>query len=83
MLYEVITFNDTDSVLVIMNNGYSSATGQQLLPSSTYDQPRPNGMTIRRALEGIGVKWLETVTTYHVGKMVKTLRRALTTEEKA
>jgi indolepyruvate ferredoxin oxidoreductase alpha subunit len=75
-------FNDTDSVLVIMNNGYSSATGQQLLPSSNYDQPTPNGMTIRRALEGTGVKWLKTVTTYHVGEMVRTLRRALTTEER-
>jgi indolepyruvate ferredoxin oxidoreductase alpha subunit len=75
-------FNETDSVLVIMNNGYSSATGQQILPSSTYDHPRSGGMTIRRALEGVGVKWLKTVTTYRVGEMVKTLRRALTTEEK-
>ncbi len=75
-------FNDTNSVLVIMNNGYSSATGQQLLPSSTYDRPQPNGMTIRRALEGVGIKWQKTVTTYRVGEMMKTLKRALTTKEK-
>jgi indolepyruvate ferredoxin oxidoreductase alpha subunit len=75
-------FNDTDSVLVIMNNGYSSATGQQLLPSSTYDRPQPNGMTISRALEGVGIKWQKTVTTYRVGEMMRTLKRALTTKEK-
>ncbi|HSM19964.1 MAG TPA: indolepyruvate ferredoxin oxidoreductase subunit alpha, partial [Hyphomicrobiales bacterium] len=76
-------FNQSDSVLVIMNNGYTSATGQQYIPSTApggYKQP--TGMSIRRALEGLGVKWLKTVTTYKVSRMVKTLKRALTTSQK-
>ena len=76
-------FNDTDSVLVIMNNGYTSATGQQFIPSTGKNFRRePTGMTIRAALEGIGVRWLKTVTTYRVASMVSTLRDALTTDDK-
>ena len=75
-------FNKTDSVLVIMNNGYSSATGQQHIPSTgTNFRDEPTGQTIRAALEGIGVKWLRTATTYHVNTMVKTLREALTSKD--
>ncbi len=75
-------FNQTDGVLVIMNNGYTSATGQQFIPSTGKNFRRePTGMTIRKALEGLGVSWLKTVTTYRVGQMVKTLRDALTTSE--
>ena len=73
-------FNKADSVLVIMDNGYSSATGQQYIPSTGINyQAQPTGMTIAGALKGIGVRWLKTVETYRVGKMMKTLRRALTT----
>ena len=76
-------FNDTDSVLLIMNNGYTSATGQQFIPSTGKNFRRePTGMTIRAALEGIGVRWLKTVTTYRVSTMVSTLRDALTTDDK-
>jgi len=76
-------FNETDGVLVIMNNGYTSATGQQFIPSTGKNfRKEPTGMTIRAALEGLGVSWLRTVTTYRVSKMVKTLREALTTPEK-
>ena len=75
-------FNQSDSVLIIMNNGYTSATGQQFIPSTGKNfRMEPTGMTIRRALEGIGVKWLKTVTTYNVGEMVRTLKDALTTGE--
>jgi indolepyruvate ferredoxin oxidoreductase alpha subunit len=75
-------FNRSDSVLLIMNNGYSSSTGQQHIPSTgTNFRDEPTGQTIRSALEGIGVKWLRTVTTYHVGTMVKTLREAMTSKE--
>ena len=76
-------FNKTDSVLVIMNNGYTSATGQQFIPSTGQNYRRePTGMTIRKALEGIGVDWLRTVTTYEVRNMVRTLREALTTSHR-
>ena len=76
-------FNDTDGVLLIMNNGYTSATGQQFIPSTGKNFRRePTGMTIRMALKGIGVRWLRTVTTYRVSQMVKTLKEAVTTTEK-
>lgn len=76
-------FNETDSVLVIMNNGYTSATGQQFIPSTDDKrQKTPTGMTIKRALEGVGVDWIKTVTTYEVGNMVTALKDALTTKQK-
>ena len=76
-------FNQTDSVLVIMNNGYSSATGQQHIPSTgTNFRSEPTGQNICEALKGLGVKWQRTVTTYEVGNMMKTLREALSTKTK-
>ena len=76
-------FNQNDSVLIIMDNGYSSATGQQHIPSTgTNFRDQPTGQTIPKALKGLGVKWQRTVTTYEVGTMMKTLRKALTTPAK-
>ncbi len=73
-------FNEDDSVLIIMKNGYISATGWQPLPSTPKkgrfeDSP----MSIERTLTAIGVKWQRRVDTYKIGKMVKTLKRAMTT----
>ena len=76
-------FNHTDSILVIMNNGYSSATGQQYIPSTGKNYAdEPTGQTIRDALKGVGVRWVKTVTGYHVKEMKKTLVDAMTTAEK-
>ena len=75
-------FNNTDSVLVIMNNGYTSATGQQALPSSSRNRRAlASGMSIESALKGVGVKWRRTVRTYDVRKMMKVLKEAMTTPE--
>jgi indolepyruvate ferredoxin oxidoreductase alpha subunit len=78
-------FNCGDGVLVIMQNGYASATGQQDLPSSPYmtidTQPR-RGIEIERVLKSLGVKWLRTVRTYSVARMKRALTDALTTAEK-
>jgi indolepyruvate ferredoxin oxidoreductase, alpha subunit len=76
-------FNQNDSVLIVMKNGYTSATGWQFLPSS----PKKGDfgaakMSIERTLRGVGVRWLRNVRTYGVSKMVDTLREALTTAEK-
>jgi indolepyruvate ferredoxin oxidoreductase alpha subunit len=72
-------YNNSDSVLVIMNNGYTSATGQQLIPSSKTTRPAgPESQSIAAALRAVGVKWLKTETTYKVSKMVRLLRKALT-----
>ncbi|MGH6976368.1 MAG: thiamine pyrophosphate-dependent enzyme, partial [Stellaceae bacterium] len=73
-------FNQGDGVLIVMQNGYASATGQQYLPSSA--RARPGGaatMDIERTLKALGVRWLKTVRSYSVATMVKTLRQAMTT----
>ena len=73
-------FNRDDGILVIMKNGYSSATGTQELPSSPYHtEYKANDMSIERALQGLGVDWMRTVHTYHVGEMKRTLKDAMTT----
>ena len=73
-------FNRNDGVLVIMNNGYTSATGAQHIPSTgTNTQHQPTGMDLVSALKGLGVKWIRTVNTYQVSKGMKTLKEALNT----
>jgi len=75
-------FNKDDSVLIVMKNGYTSATGWQFLPSSpkkgNFEESR---MSIERALRTLGVKWQRKVRTYDVAKMVKTLKEAMTTAQ--
>jgi indolepyruvate ferredoxin oxidoreductase alpha subunit len=76
-------FNKGDGVLIVMQNGYTSATGQQYMPSSkasrSGDAP---GMDIEQTLRAMGVKWLRTVRTYGVAKMVSTLKEAMRTAER-
>jgi indolepyruvate ferredoxin oxidoreductase alpha subunit len=73
-------FNKNDGVLIVMANGYTSATGQQYMPSSaTSRQGTAPGMEIEPTLRSFGVKWLKTVRTYHVSEMVKTLKEAMRT----
>ncbi len=83
--------NGGDGVLMIMKNGYTSATGTQDVVSSPEDMlKRMAGansathtqMTIESTLTGTGVKWMRTVHNYRVGDMMKTLKEALTTQEK-
>ncbi|MDP2621305.1 MAG: indolepyruvate ferredoxin oxidoreductase subunit alpha [Hyphomicrobiales bacterium] len=78
-------FNKGDGVLVIMQNGYSAATGQQDLPSSPYQTiggAPSRGADIEKVLKSFGVRWLRTVRTYSVAKMKRALKDALTTAEK-
>jgi indolepyruvate ferredoxin oxidoreductase alpha subunit len=74
-------FNRQDSVLVVMNNGYTSATGQQFIPSSKAGGARPR-ISIEAALRTMGVSWVQTIRSYSVGRVARALRRALTTREK-
>jgi indolepyruvate ferredoxin oxidoreductase alpha subunit len=74
-------FNRNDGVLVIFKNGYSSATGHQNIPSSGINgRGEPVQMDIVRALKGVGVTWIRTVRSYDVGKMMKTMKEAMTTK---
>jgi indolepyruvate ferredoxin oxidoreductase alpha subunit len=71
-------FNKDDSVLVLMNNGYSSATGQQDIPSSKEEKGgRGSGLDIEAALKSLGVPWIRRVRTYGVLGVMASLREAL------
>jgi indolepyruvate ferredoxin oxidoreductase alpha subunit len=76
-------FNKGDGVLIVMQNGYTSATGLQTMPSSVASRPdgRP-GMSIERTLRVLGVTWLRTVRSYSVTTMAKTLKQAMRTAER-
>ena len=83
-------FNKGDGLLVIMKNGYTSATGtQELISSPEEELKRMAGgesatgtqVTIEETLKGAGVKWMRTVHNYRVGSVMKTLKEALTTRE--
>ena len=72
--------NGADGVLLVVNNGYTSATGWQLLPSSGRDHKgRSRDMPIAGVLKGLGIGWVRTVRSYSVARMVKALREAATT----
>src|SRR5207247_10099553 len=76
-------FNKSDGILVIMKNGYTSATGTQNIPSSLHQTEWKSGdMSIERALKGIGVEWIKPVYTYRVSEMAKTLRDAMSSAYK-
>jgi indolepyruvate ferredoxin oxidoreductase alpha subunit len=77
-------FNKTDSVLLVVDNGYSAATGGQDVPSSKAPNAiRSTNNPIERAVRGVGIDWVRTITrTYSVAQMRDTLREALTTPER-
>ncbi|MBI5920175.1 MAG: indolepyruvate ferredoxin oxidoreductase subunit alpha [Betaproteobacteria bacterium] len=76
-------FNQSDNLLLVVDNGYAAATGGQDLPSSRAGNLRfSTGHSIERAVRGVGITWAKTVTnTYSLTQMRDTLRAALTTRE--
>jgi indolepyruvate ferredoxin oxidoreductase, alpha subunit len=81
--------NKGDGVLVIMKNGYASATGTQELLSSPPEDARMVAVgqsaanadrTIEDTLTGLGVKWLRTVDNYKVGEVSKVYKEAMQTD---
>lgn len=75
-------FNKTDSVILVVDNGYAAATGgQDVLSSSGNIATRSTQHLIEKAIRGVGVKWVKHVTrTYDVAKMRDVLREALRTK---
>ena len=84
-------FNGDDAVLLIFKNGYTSATGTQDIISTPSDDAKHNARdklqsvthtnkTIENTLQGLGIKWMRTVHTYHVEEMRQTLNEAFTTD---
>jgi len=83
--------NKGDGVLVIMKNGYASATGTQELLSSPPEDARMIAVgssaahadrTIEDTLTGLGVKWLRTVNNYKVGEVARVYKEAMSTDFK-
>jgi len=77
-------FNKSDNVLIVVDNGYAAATGGQDVPSSAADNSmRATKNPIEKAVRGVGVNWVRTITrTYDVGRMRDALKEALTTAVK-
>jgi indolepyruvate ferredoxin oxidoreductase alpha subunit len=82
--------NGGDAVLVVMKNGYTSATGTQETISTPLAESRrvaegssatSGELTIENTLKGLGVKWLKTVHNYRVAQVRDTLREAFTTTQ--
>ncbi|MDP9965512.1 indolepyruvate ferredoxin oxidoreductase alpha subunit [Variovorax beijingensis] len=74
-------FNKQDNVFVIVDNNYSAATGGQDIPSSRALNPhRSTQHPIERAVRGVGVDWVRTLThTYDINGMRAALKEALST----
>lgn len=76
-------FNKSDNVLVIIDNGYSAATGgQDILSSRAGNRSKSTNNPIAKAVRGVGVDWVEEVHTYDIGRMKRALKSAMTTATK-
>jgi indolepyruvate ferredoxin oxidoreductase, alpha subunit len=85
-------FSADDAVLMIMKNGYTSATGTQDILNTPDDAAKAlavrkgdlhqslahKNQVIETTLKGMGVQWLRTVNTYEVDAMRRTLQEAFT-----
>lgn len=83
-------FNRDDAILLIMKNGYTSATGTQEIISTPDESTRAaaadkresllaQNQTIENTLRGLGVQWMRTVHSYRVDEMRRTVKEALAT----
>jgi indolepyruvate ferredoxin oxidoreductase alpha subunit len=76
-------FNRHDDLTVIIDNGYSAATGgQDILSSRAAPGHRQGNHSIADAVRGIGVKWVRRTHTYDMRGTLKVLREALATPER-
>jgi indolepyruvate ferredoxin oxidoreductase alpha subunit len=70
-------FNQADQILVVLDNGYSSATGVQDIPSSRAGL----AASITAAVQAVGVRWVRKALTYRVAEMTALLKQAVTTAD--
>ena len=77
-------FNQTDNVLVIVDNNYTAATGgQDIMSSKAENSLRKTQNSIENAVRGVGVTWVKSIThTYSIARMRDVLKEALTTKVK-
>jgi indolepyruvate ferredoxin oxidoreductase alpha subunit len=76
-------FNNSDNVLIIVDNGYSAATGgQDILSSRPGNKTKSTNHPITRAVRGVGARWVRQVDhTYDLQRMKDTLKEAMTTPQ--
>jgi indolepyruvate ferredoxin oxidoreductase, alpha subunit len=73
-------FNKHDDLTIIIDNGYSAATGgQDILSSRGAGAHRQGNHSIVDAVRGVGVKWVRHTRTYDMRGTLKVLREALRT----
>jgi len=73
-------FNKHDGLTIIVDNGYSAATGGQYILSSTGDSAtRKTHNPIEAAVRGVGVDWVRRVKTYDMKGTHDALKEAMTT----
>jgi indolepyruvate ferredoxin oxidoreductase alpha subunit len=71
-------WNRLDAVLVVLENGYAAATGQQSIPSTGANPfGAPVKLSIEATLRAIGVDWIRRVNSYDVQRTLDVLRDAL------
>jgi indolepyruvate ferredoxin oxidoreductase alpha subunit len=74
-------FNRHDTVTIIVDNGYSAATGgQDILSSQAMNLRRETKHSIIDAVRGIGVRWVRRIGTYDMKTSLRVLREALSTD---
>ena len=72
-----------DAVLIIIENGYASATGQHHLPSTgATPSGAPVSISIEQTLRGLGVSWVRRADSYRLEETLETLRQALDARDK-
>jgi len=71
-------WNNYDTVLIILDNGYASATGQHHIPSTgTTPIGQSSLVPIESALKGIGVQWIKNVDSYSLQDTKDAIAEAL------
>jgi indolepyruvate ferredoxin oxidoreductase, alpha subunit len=71
-------FNRHDDLTIIIDNGYSAATGGQDIPSSRGAAPERQGNnSIVDAVRGVGIRWVKRTRTYDMRGTMALLREAL------
>jgi indolepyruvate ferredoxin oxidoreductase, alpha subunit len=74
-------FNKHDTLTVIIDNGYSAATGgQDILSSRAANEHRQANHSITDAVKGVGIKWVKRTSTYDMEGTLAMLREAMTTD---
>ena len=72
-------FNKSESLTIVVDNGYSAATGgQDILSSRALNRTRATNNPISAAVKGVGVNWVKEVKrTYDVSHMRDLIREAV------